>query len=188
MHHEEGPPGRSHWDELAEQLGVPTENAAPAGKVKQTEPSIGRRDPDPHEGPQDLDDKPAETLDTPETAANADGGSEDDRPARRRRGRRGGRRHREAREASDSERPRRSRSAGRGDKRPRKTRRSRSEEPPAEDALDREVNLEEVHDERDLEPQAPPTAADETDDEEIEKISDWNVPSWAEIVSGLHRP
>src|SRR5262249_11185402 len=128
-------------------------------------------------------------LHTAEPPLDADTGSEDDRPARRRRGRRGGRRHREAREDSGAERSRRPRSGTRGEKRPRKTRRAR----PAEEALpeetpDRELDLEEAQGEHDLEPRTPANDSAETDDEEIEKITDWNIPSWAEIVNGLYRP
>jgi hypothetical protein len=189
MHHDEDSSGRSHWDELAQQLGLPPENAPAPANMKQTEPSIYREVSNREDGPKDPEEKLADTLPMTETPSDREPGPEDERPARRRRGRRGGRRHREGREVSGSDSGRGSRSSGRGDKRPRRARRSRpAEEPETEDAPDREVDLEQAQDEQDLEPQAPPSDSGETDDEEIEKISDWNVPSWAEIVSGLNRP
>jgi hypothetical protein len=189
MNHEEGPSDRSHWDDLAEQLGLPAENAPASAKAKQPESSVYRPEPNLDKRPNDPEDRVADTPHTPESPPDADAGPEDDRPARRRRGRRGGRRHREAREDSGSERTRRPRSGARQEKRPRKARHSRGPvEPQGEDIPDREVDLEEPGDEHDIEPQAPPNDSGETDDEEIEKISDWNIPSWAEIVSGLYRP
>jgi hypothetical protein len=189
MHHEEGPLGRSHWDELAEQLGLPPDNTPTAARAKPPEPTVHRQESNLDDMREHAEDKPADTLHAPERLPEEDTGPEDDRPARRRRGRRGGRRHREAREESGSGSARRSRSAGRSDKRPRKARHSRgTDEPLSQDMPDRNVDLEEVQDEHDVEPQAPPNDSGETDDEEMEKISDWNVPSWAEIVSGLYRP
>jgi len=167
---------------------LPPANAPAPARTKQPEPAIHRQVSNRDERPDDPDERPADTLRTPDSPADADAGSEDDRPARRHRGRRGGRRHREAREDSGSESARRPRGAGRGEKRPRKARRPRAEESPGEDTPDREVDLEVAQDDHDLEPQAPPHDLGEADDEEIEKISDWNIPSWAEIVNGLYRP
>jgi hypothetical protein len=189
MHHEESPEGRSHWDDLAEQLGLPPENASPASsKLERPEPSTHPEPSNQGQEPWTTDEKPAETLDTPEATVDAETGPEEDRPARRRRGRRGGRRHREGRESTDSEKARRPRSSSRGEKRPRKTRRPRADEPKSADTVDREIDFGEAPHENDLEPQAPRIDLAEADDEEIEKISDWNIPSWTEIVSGLYRP
>jgi ribonuclease E len=195
MHHEEGPSGKSHWDDLAEQLGLPPEGTHTRAKMRETneakppEPPIHREAPNLEARPEARAEEMEGTPEALEPPAEADTGSDDDRPARRRRGRRGGRRHREAREGADADRTRRRRSSGPGDKRGRRPRRSRdTEEMESESKPEREVDLEEAHDEDELEPQTSPAGPAEADDEEIEKISDWNIPSWAEIVTGLYRP
>jgi hypothetical protein len=195
MHHEEEPSGRSHWDELAEQLGLPPDGTHTSPKmdrsdeIKRPQPSIHRELSNLAEGTKAPDERLEDTLAPVDLPSETEPGSDDERPARRRRGRRGGRRHREAREGSDSERTRRPRSASRGDKRPRKTRPSpEAEEVHAEELPPHDLDLEQSQDDHDLEPETPPNAPAETDDEEIEKISEWNIPSWVEIVSGLYRP
>ncbi|HWY86465.1 MAG TPA: hypothetical protein VNX28_07065, partial [Gemmataceae bacterium] len=54
----------------------------------------------------------------------------------------------------------------------------------------RDVDEDDVLEMDDVELAEPVEAVheEEDDDEEIDKLTDWNVPSWAELIGSLYRP
>jgi hypothetical protein len=89
----------------------------------------------------------------------------------------------EAAEEDGSKRGRR----GRGRKRHKKTPvlEERAEETPLEDEED--LDAESVDLEADLDESAEPEREDEELDD-VDTLSDWNVPSWTELIESLYRP
>lgn len=231
MRDQDRQPPRSHWDELAEQLGVPTgseavppapppsakeeaaakpRHAESAGQQPESLPmnepgrrgqhSGGRRRrpshppedaPEAHQPNEAEHPAPREPLDS--DRPEAEGASE---PADRKRSRRRTSRSSPTRsapaeetEAGAADRPRepmaedpaaetgseetgsRGRRRGRGG-------RGRTREPVAAETARASTHPAQMEDE----------SREDDSDEEIDTLSDWNVPSWFELIASLYRP
>lgn len=195
---------RSHWDELARQLGLEPEQSgrkpeAPAKPIRSPEP-VAERSPETHApepafeedryeaGPHEdrfeeiASEQPVEPHEAEEPAA--------EEPPQRRRGRQGragGRRGRRSRDETAAE--------------PGDTGEVVAETPPQEEtAAEQEPgrrrgrrrgrrDAEPVEGESKAEPAEEAAAAEEDDSiEEVDTLSDWNVPSWNELIASLYRP
>jgi hypothetical protein len=194
---------QDRWRETLALLGLPAESE------KQPEPTVPEPPSEPH-----LETREPESSSTPEVDAVSfsEQGPETDvapsmeepvsestwqpepvtedqleeapeqreEPRGRRRGRRGGR----GRTHGSPDEERRSRHGPRAESRGFDEERP-PESPSAEEAPEPELDA--VDEEEELEPVAEETAVDTTD-EEPDTLSDWNVPSWQELISSLYRP
>lgn len=176
--------GRDHWAELAEQLGLSPEPAAgqpraqarPARPTPRPEPRVERTEAPPRSEefdqaePTTFAPVPAESGESAEDISDQDRGHDSgedvgEEPRRGRRGRRGGRNRRrrdEGRPETAGERP--------------GTRQRRER---IEAAADRPEGAES---------EAVDAESGEDAGEEVDTLSDWNVPSWAELIASLYRP
>lgn len=205
---------RNRWEELWEQLGVPPEPAAqkeapPVAKHEfprkiEAKSAYQPLEPEPEEPAEAkfiqestievADDKirePVEAgfdqvemsphLEAEDNEASAERTKE--RAPRRRRGRRSSKSSADKETASEEtgnigesaaeeeKSPERARRRGRGRGRSKKV----SERPGAEEMPEDEEKVE-------------TTEAVNDDNEEIDNLSDWNIPSWAELIASLYRP
>lgn len=179
-------PERDHWTELAEQLGL---TPGPAGdRPSQPKPEAARPSARRERGAEDFASRPrteepvGPVPPAPVRPAGSapveEGGAEaapaaraveepDDQPRRGRRGRRGGRsRGRRGEAATDQ--------MG-GD--------SVAGEPSAKEAAPARGGLQ-----REDAEGTGQEATERPDSEEVDTLSDWNVPSWAELIASLYRP
>jgi hypothetical protein len=204
-----------HWQELAEQLGLePVESSAPPpqptskeekaeapqpARPERVEPAVTKTEDAvsfaPHEeaiSPVEVEAIPAQATDQFVSAAEASGDEEPRRvePAavQESSAERGGRRARRP-ERGDRDRtsPRRRDSSRR---REQETVAARAGDWPAEspetapeDEFSDELETESVE-------ETPPAEDRKEDDDadDLDTLSDWNVPSWAELIASLYRP
>jgi hypothetical protein len=203
-----------HWRELAELLGLPPEGAAPSPAAanrpqpeKAAPPAVVETAPAREKEPVDAaglppaqprewvgkgvardETAPVTEIEESQHAATAPE-PEEDRPRRgQRRGRRG---HKERGEdRMDRDRSRAEEPVGVGEEA------AHEEEEKSErgagwerrrDAEDRDVEPEIIEEAEDVEEASPPPEDDE-DDADIDKLKDWNVPTWNELIAALYRP
>jgi len=200
-----------HWSELAEQLGLPPEQALPLPEFQSALPPLPKPEPARPGTLGELFDaeaaqfhEPAENRIEPpsgeDSAVVSDVSSlpEGDRrsPRGRRRGRRGGRRSEESAanphksETADEVAPEAEGPANVEEEvetmqpeRSRRRGRSRRKKEPA----DYPKNLVAI-DEATAPDQTVPEAAEEREDDDNDDMSGWTIPSWQELIDSLYRP
>jgi ribonuclease E len=198
-----------HWQELAEQLGLDVPVATPASpEVSKEEPLPTPRTENPEEKieePENVEDR--ETMmvgkcssgvgneSFPETGANLESSTqtplESPLPIReperddQRRGRRG-RRDRNGDRGERSSRSRRGSSRRRGAELVAEDRGDPFEERESKDPgeFPEEVEPAILHDSTAMEREME----EEEDVDDVDTLSDWNVPSWTELIDSLYRP
>jgi hypothetical protein len=170
---------RDHWQAIADQLGLSSEPEAserpreeplartPAAPAPMEKTFSRREDPKPQSPDRKLD--PESRAESPVlrdedlSSEDSDSAKDSDRPrrGRRRRGEKSG----PATEEGEGRAPRR----GRGRKP-----QPEEESAPTDDELPSE--------------EQPPSQSPDDDDDEIPRMSEWNVPSWNDLISSLYRP
>lgn len=190
-------PTRPIDESLAGSEELPREETLEA-PTRQSEPHTE----EPHAGPREwagmTDDVPEATVGEVEPGASSE---EDDRPRRgRKRGRRGRRGRDEDRDSPEQAREeggRRRRAepaaaepaaAERDDVEPDEIGPGDSPEELASDDADRDDNIDENEELVEVEDTSPAASEDEEDDTEIDRLKDWNVPSWNDLIASLYRP
>ncbi len=197
---------RQHWQQLAEQLGLepsaspipeektPTRPQSPPARIDERESKIEERpslvEPPATKEEEPIRESPSNALDSGPSMPSPEGRAEEfgrEEPFQKER--RGGRRGRGRPDREDrSSRPRR---GGRSW--------IREEDPvpaeePTEPFTDEEIrDVAESVDEPELailhDSSAPePEKEEEDGGDDVDTLSDWNVPSWSELIGSLYRP
>jgi hypothetical protein len=195
---------RTHWDELAEKLGLapaamPSVPAVSRPKVAEEPPNAkAPRSPELAPRVEDLEDEEPSSEEIPlpvaqasslvsssAAAAEPDQEEPSTRP-KRRRGRKGGKSARSTEKDVESQSPiepsdeqSRGTAGEAGDTDRRRRGRGRGQRKKAIEPDDNKTSAG-VDDESN-----PTPVADDKD--EVDNLSDWNVPSWAELIGSLHR-
>jgi hypothetical protein len=184
---------RDHWQAIAEQLGLSADAepqpsssepvlAQPAARSAQQEPIQAEPSGFAESSPPEMAEEPESIAEQLEREVDFGAGVDlepaeatlDEPEERPRRGRRGrGDRSRSGRSTESSQE-----SEGRP------ARRSRGRGRPPEPEEEPVSQIDDTPDE----PPAPPRDVEDEDDDEIPSISDWNIPSWNELIASLYRP
>jgi hypothetical protein len=200
---------KDRWNELADLLGLPPDQKAPQSAAPPAAPPPPSHPPaaSPPEAPKRRHVEPSpefaaaevparDVVEPPEPmeAPPASAASTEREPVReeeaehgRRGGRRRGRGHRNDGRDRDNH-SRRGSPAGEdnGDAESANGEHARVDSSDREEPISRGDLDEEILEPEEAEISEP--VAEEDDDEEIDKLTDWNVPSWSELIGSLYRP
>ena len=196
-----------HWRELAEQLGLPADSEGPPRTTPDTHERPAQSSSPAEPPPSDISDKALsfpeaeepvdfhrhdESFPAPKTEAPArelsEGYGHSQDPDTQQSARKGGRRRR-----GNSERRSSQRSDGPEDRSPvdnagahkvrsGRGRRGKSRNKDGDSVPAASKAIDATRYETDAEPLSP------EDREEVDNLSDWNVPSWTELIDSLYRP